>query len=40
VYENYYEYSEPVSKIPGHRVLAVNRVEKEKILSVSVDAPE
>lgn len=40
VYENYYEYSEPVSKIPGHRVLAVNRGEKEKILSVSVDAPE
>ena len=39
VYENYYEYSEPVSKIPGHRVLAVNRGEKEKILSVSVDAP-
>ena len=39
VYENYYEYSEPVSKIPGHRVLTVNRGEKEKILSVSVDAP-
>ena len=40
VYENYYEYSEAVSKIPGHRVLAVNRGEKEKILSVSVEAPE
>ena len=40
VYENYFEYSEPVSKIPGHRVLAVNRGEKEKVLSVSVDAPE
>ena len=40
VYENYYEYSEPVSRIPGHRVLAVNRGEKEKILSVTVDAPE
>ena len=40
VYENYYEYSEAVSKIPGHRVLAVNRGEKEKVLSVSVDAPE
>ena len=40
VYENYYEYSEPVSRIPGHRVLAVNRGEKEKILSVAVDAPE
>ena len=39
VYENYYDYSEAVSKIPGHRVLAVNRGEKEKILSVSVEAP-
>ena len=40
VYENYFEYSEAVSKIPGHRVLAINRGEKEKVLSVSVDAPE
>ena len=40
VYENYYEYSEAVSKIPGHRVLALNRGEKEKVLSVSIDAPE
>ena len=39
VYENYYEYSEAVSKIPGHRVLAINRGEKEKVLSVSVEAP-
>ncbi len=39
VYENYYEYREPVSKIPGHRVLAINRGEKEKVLSVSVEAP-
>lgn len=39
VYENYYEYSEAVSKIPRHRVLAVNRGEKEKVLSVSVEAP-
>ena len=39
VYENYYEYSESVSKIPGHRVLAVNRGEKEKVLSVAVEAP-
>ena len=39
VYENYYDFSEPVSKIPGHRVLAVNRGEKEKILTVSVGAP-
>ena len=40
VYENYFEYSEAVSKIPGHRVLAINRGEKEKVLSVSVEAPE
>ena len=39
VYENYYDFREPVSKIPGHRVLAVNRGEKEKILTVSVGAP-
>ena len=39
VYENYYDYSEPASKIPGHRVLAINRGEKEKILSVSLEAP-
>lgn len=39
VYENYYDYREPVSKIPGHRVLAINRGEKEKVLSVSVEAP-
>ena len=38
-YENYYDYREPVSKIPGHRVLAINRGEKEKVLSVSVEAP-
>lgn len=40
VYENYYEYSEPLKKIPGHRVLALNRGESEKILTVKVDAPE
>ena len=40
VYENYFDFSEAVSKIPGHRVLAVNRGEKEKVLSVSVDSPE
>ena len=40
VYENYYEFSEPVSKIAGHRVLALNRGEKEKILTVKVEAPE
>ena len=36
VYSNYYEYSEPVSKIAGHRVLALNRGEKEEFLKVSV----
>ena len=39
VYENYYEYSEAASKIPGHRILAINRGEKEKVLSVSVSVP-
>ena len=36
VYEQYYEYSEPVSKIPSHRILAINRGEKEEALSVSI----
>ena len=36
VYSMYYEYSEPVSKIAGHRVLAIDRGEKEKFLKVSV----
>ncbi len=36
VYSNYYEYTEPVSKIAGHRVLALNRGEKEEFLKVSV----
>ncbi len=40
VYENYYEYAESLKKIPGHRILAVNRGEKEKFLSVHIDAPE
>ena len=40
VYENYYEFSEPVSKIAGHRVLALNRGEKEKFLTIKVAAPE
>lgn len=38
-YESYYEYSEPARKIPGHRVLAINRGEAEKILTVSVESP-
>ena len=40
VYEMYYEYSEPLSRIPGHRILAVNRGEKEKFLSVRIEAPQ
>lgn len=38
-YSNYYDYSEPVRQIPGHRTLAINRGEKEKILTVKVEAP-
>ena len=40
VYEMYYEYQEPVKKIAGHRVLALNRGEKEKFLVVKLEAPE
>ena len=40
VYEMYYHYEEPLSKVAGHRVLAVNRGEKEKFLTVKVAAPE
>jgi uncharacterized protein len=40
VYEMYYSFEEPVKKIAGHRVLAVNRGEKEKILNVKLEAPE
>ncbi|MBO5326554.1 MAG: RNA-binding transcriptional accessory protein [Clostridia bacterium] len=39
VYAQYYEYSEPVHKVPGHRVLAINRGEKEEFLKVSVSMP-
>ena len=39
VYENYYDYSEPLNKVAGHRVLAINRGEAEKVLTVSVEAP-
>ena len=39
VYESYYDYAEAVRKIPGHRILALNRGEKEKILSVSIEPP-
>lgn len=40
VYEMYYDYSEPVSKIPSHRILAINRGEKEGFLKVSVEVEE
>ena len=37
VYAQYYEYSEPLKKVPGHRVLAINRGEKEEFLKVAVE---
>lgn len=40
VYENYYEFSEAVKKIAGYRILAINRGEKEKFLTVKIEAPE
>ncbi|SEQ02738.1 uncharacterized protein SAMN02910289_01132 [Lachnospiraceae bacterium RM5] len=40
VYEMYYEFSEPVKNIAGHRILAINRGEKENILSVKIDLNE
>ena len=40
VYENYYDFSEPISKLKGHRVLAINRGEKEDFLKVSVTLPK
>ncbi len=40
VYSMYYDYSEPVAKIPSHRILAINRGEKEEILKVAVEVDE
>ncbi len=40
VYENYYEFEEAVKKITGYRILAINRGEKEKFLTVKIQAPE
>ncbi len=40
VYATYYDYSEAVKKIPGHRILAINRGEKEEFLKVSLTVPE
>jgi uncharacterized protein len=39
VYEMYYEYKEMIKKVPGHRVLAMNRGENEKVLSIKIEAP-
>ncbi len=39
VYEMYYAFCEPVEKLAGHRILAINRGENEKVLSVKVEAP-
>ena len=39
-YENYYDYSEAIDKIPGHRILAINRGEKEKVLNVKIEMPD
>ena len=40
VYENYYDYNEAIASIPGHRILAINRGENEKFLTIKVEAPE
>lgn len=40
VYQMYYQFAEPVEKLAGHRILALNRGEKEKILTVKMQAPE
>ena len=40
VYEMYYDFEEPVGRLAGHRVLALNRGEKEKFLTVRIEAPE
>lgn len=40
VYEMYYHFAEPVSKIAGHRVLAINRAEKEKMVNVTIEVSE
>ncbi len=40
VYERYYDFSESVRRIPGHRILALNRGEKEKALTVKLEVPE
>ena len=39
VYEMYYDFDEAINKLPGHRILAINRGEKEKFLNVKLSAP-
>ncbi|WP_461815661.1 Tex family protein [Faecalimonas sp.] len=40
VYEMYYDFEEPINKLAGHRILALNRGEKEKILQLKMEVPE
>lgn len=40
VYENYYEFESTISKLSGYQILAINRGEKEKMLTVKINAPE
>ncbi|WP_461810548.1 Tex family protein [Faecalimonas sp.] len=40
VYEMYYDFEEPINKLAGHRILALNRGEKEKILQIKMEVPE
>ena len=40
VYEMYYNFEEPVAKLAGHRILALNRGESEKVLNVKIVAPQ
>ncbi|WP_205687646.1 Tex family protein [Clostridiisalibacter paucivorans] len=40
VYEMYYDYREPVKKVANHRVLAINRAEKEKVVRAKIESPE
>ncbi|MBR2527818.1 MAG: RNA-binding transcriptional accessory protein [Blautia sp.] len=40
VYEMYYDFEEPLKKLAGHRILALNRGEKEKILTIKIEAPQ
>ncbi len=40
VYEMYYDFEEPVNRLAGHRILALNRGEKEKFLTVKIEAPQ